>query len=270
MPTLKTWTLALLAGASVLPACFVAGCSSNSQPIAAIDSPKPSGEFGAFEGSSRDGIERLAERLTGTFRATHTAGNTELPEAIWLNVIPIWPSRTDSERWLYVEQASSSLIDRPERQLIYRVFCAGKEGWANIDGDKPWCVPFPDLLRDTSRYLYCIEAFTLPGDASVYAQAWMNPTKRDLIEALHPTSLTRRSGCEIYLVERTRGEFVGGTRAKSCSADVPHAAYITSKITISSDITMWEQGFADSGAQVWGPSDGGYQFRSVDPYQIMY
>lgn len=270
MTNLTTSIRALLASLCVFPTSLIVGCSNSQPPVASNDSPRSRGELGAFEGSSRDGIERLATRLIGTYRASLTTGNTLLPERIHLNINPIWPSRTESERWLYVEQASEHSKNKPDRQLIYRVFCAGKEGWANVDGDKPWCARFPDILIDTSRYLYCIEVFTLPDNANAYAGGWQSRSTLDMINALDPASLSPKRGCEIYLVERLPGVFIGGTRANSCAFDTPHTTYVTCEIDTSSDITIWERGYSDSGVQVWGPIDGGYRFEDVDPDHIMY
>ncbi len=261
----RTTTRLLTAALACALATILAGCTQQRREAAADPIRRPPTQLAP---SPAEGVERLAQLLTGSFSSSDQAtANPDDYMDVRLRVVPIWEGRDASSRWLYVEQAAAASLDRPYRQRIYRVFCAGKEGWANTVGDKDWCVRWPDIENDFSRPLYCSEVHTLPGDPLVYAgagagEAAANSAARlAALESLSPSDLTRRNGCEVYLLEREPGIFVGGTRGNACTSELRDASYATSTVTIARwGIESWDQGFDASGSQVWGATKGGYHF----------
>lgn len=164
---------------------------------------------------------------------------------IRLHMTLIWPSRTsDSEKWLYVEQAMAEAQDRPYRQRIYRVT--------------------PGTSERGGVGTLVSEVFELPGGpegALMYAGAWQTP---DSMETLSPEQLSKRDGCDVVLREVVAGTFEGGTVGKACLSSLRGATYVTSKVRMdATGLVTWDQGFDASDKQVWGAVKSGYEFRRV-------
>ena len=70
--------------------------------------------------ASADELDTLVEWMTGSFSSQAQAQADERYYDIRLEMVPIWTDRDDG-RWLYVEQAAASALERPYRQRIYRV-----------------------------------------------------------------------------------------------------------------------------------------------------
>lgn len=182
------------------------------------------------------GLHLLSSWMAGTFTSEAQASTD--PEHYFnvrLIMSPIWTDRTDG-RWLYVEQAMATALDKPYRQRVYHVTAVG-------DG-------------------YQSAVFTMPGNALDYAGAWNDPAK---LAALTPESLTQRDGCEIVLHwDESESAFRGGTQAASCPSDLRGAKYATSEVSVrANEIVSWDRGFDAQGNQVWGATMGGYQFVKV-------
>lgn len=181
-------------------------------------------------------IHLLASWMSGTFTSeAQAAADPEHYYNVRLVMVPIWTERTDG-RWLYVEQALATALDKPYRQRIYRL---------TSEGDS-----------------YISSVFTLPGDPLEFSGAWAEPGR---FGTLSPEQISPRGGCDIVMQwDAQRREFQGGTTADDCPSDLRGARYSTSQVRISAtDIISWDRGFDAQGNQVWGATTGGYQFVKV-------
>lgn len=202
-------------------------------PLALLASCTASGG----RGTSATQLEELASRLAGTFTSEAQASTDPSNYFnVRLVMAPIWPERRDG-KWLYVEQALATALDKPYRQRIYQLT-------SGVDG------------KLTSS------VYTLPGDPLDLAGAWQNPSKFD---DLAPQFLAERDGCEIVLTfDQPKDQFVGSTVGKNCPSDLRGASYATSEVAVSRDgIISWDRGFDAAGNQVWGATMGGYQFVKI-------
>lgn len=227
MPTPTARTIVLFAALSL--AAGLGSCASSGRGGGG-------GGGGPGGGGGQAKLDLLAQWMAGTYTSEAQASND--PENYFnvrLVMTPIWTERSDG-RWLYVEQAMASALDRPYRQRIYQVSREGNGFESTV--------------------------YTLPGDALAYAGAWQDPSRFD---RLSPQMLAEREGCEIALKwDASSGSFTGSTLGNNCPSDLRGASYATSEVTITANqLTSWDRGFDASGNQVWGAQLGGYQFVKV-------
>jgi len=189
--------------------------------LAATD-PAPEGD---------EDFATLCRWLTGSFSsAAQAAADTNYYD-IHLQMVPIWPERSDGY-WLYVEQAVGSSLDRPYRQRVYRV-------------------------RRLAENLYESAVYTL-ADPKAAVGAWQQDRP---LAGLSPSALERRDGCAVLLRRDPSGEFSGGTVGRCCESTLGSAAYATSEIVLRADgMTTWDRGFTPDGEQAWGAEQGPYVF----------
>ena len=77
-------------------------------------------------GPSED-AETLVAWMTGSFSSRAQAERDSTYFHITLEMAPIWTDVwTDTEAWLYIEQAAASALDRPYRQRVYRLEKVGR------------------------------------------------------------------------------------------------------------------------------------------------
>lgn len=181
----------------------------------------------------------LARTMTGAYSsAEQAAADPDNYRDVRLLMAPApWPATPDA-RWLYVEQAMASSLDKPYRQRVYRLS-------QNADGS------------------FTSAVFTLPGDALRFARA-ADPDASTLA-SITPAELTERAGCAITLrwTPSSRA-YVGSTRDKDCPSDLRGAAYATSDVVITlNELRSWDRGFDASGKQAWGAEKGPYIFRRI-------
>ena len=189
----------------------------------------------AVESSSAHGtVDELAAWMTGAFDSSAQAeADPENYYAVRLVMFPIWTERDDG-RWLYVEQAVSTALDRPYRQRVYHL----SEG----DGE---------LLS---------AVYELPGDPLVFAGAWARPAR---FAGFGPDDLVTREGCTIHLC-RAGEIYVGATRADECKSTLRGATYATSEVEVAPDrLTSWDRGWNDAGEHIWGATEGAYVFERI-------
>lgn len=179
-------------------------------------------------------IAQLAQLMTGTFDSSEQASQDSLFFDISLVMVPIW-EQDQQAKWLYVEQAVSRAKDRPYRQRVYRI-SAGEQG------------------SFESR------VYALPQE-SRFIHAWDKP---ELFAQITPDSLILREGCSVFLTKD--GDcYAGSTQPNSCSSTLRGATYATSKVQVcQGQITSWDQGWNDTGEQVWGATTAGYVFKKTD------
>lgn len=175
-------------------------------------------------------LNELVALMTGSFSSELQSKNDTSYLNIHLVMIPIWDKRTDG-RWLYVEQAVASKLDKPYRQRVYH-------------------------LQHPSKDVFTSEIYTIK-DALSFAGLQKDKQKRakltfDLIELKEGCTVTLRKQDDIY---------EGGTDADKCPSDLRGARYATTKIVLKKgELDSWDQGFDATGKQVWGATKGGYIF----------
>ncbi|MGP1346007.1 MAG: chromophore lyase CpcT/CpeT [Phycisphaerales bacterium] len=186
----------------------------------------------------------MARIMDGHYTSTAQAlANPDSFFDIHLHMTPIWTDRAGSgpgegqTLWVYVEQAAATRLDRPYRQRIYRI---------------DWTAPESVESR----------VYLLPGDPLAYAGAHEDPSRLD---ALTPADLIPREGCTVYLrYNQDTRNFTGGTRGNGCESELAGAAYATSTVTMDADTLLtWDRGWSADGEQVWGSTEGPYEFRRI-------
>jgi CpeT protein len=185
---------------------------------------------------SEDRLLTLRAYLSGSFSSEDQAARDGSYYHITLHTTPMWTWRDDGP-WLYVEQAVTETPDRPYRQRVYKLERTG-------DG------------RFWSR------VFVIPHAAS-YAGAWKSGSP---LSEVSPSHLEERVGCAITLEwDDERKVFVGSTSGTGCPSDLAGAAYATSTVTLEPDrMLTWDRGYDATGQQVWGATEGGYEFLRVN------
>lgn len=169
--------------------------------------------------------------MEGTFSSKAQSQRDSSYFDISLHMARIWESDTENH-WLYVEQAMSSMQEKPYRQRVYKV-------------------------EQTGSGTFKSAVYTLPEPEKCIG-AWKD---NSIFKSLKPTDLTLREGCAVYLTKQKDGSFSGSTKANDCESNLRGAKYATSKVTITAKgLQSWDQGFDATGKQVWGATKGGYEF----------
>jgi hypothetical protein len=171
---------------------------------------------------------------------------------IHLSMTPIWPElSSDTQAWLYVEQAVSSGRNRPYRQRIYRVMPLAEKD--RVEVPVPGSTPARTALAS-----FVSEVYKIPGQEA-YVNADGDPSR---FAALRPEMLEKLEGCSVYLARIGAGEFAGGTLGSGCvSSAFRGADYVTSEVLVlSTGLKTWDRGFDKRGAHVWGAEKGPYEF----------
>jgi hypothetical protein len=178
--------------------------------------------------------------MTGEFSSAEQAARDPDFRDISLKVSRIWTGGDDGI-WLYVEQAVSTMLDRPYRQRVYHL------------------TAIPNTRIPTFRS----EVYTLPGDARQFVGATNDPAK---LARITPNDLVSREGCAVILKLTGPSTFSGSTVERNCQSEFQKASYATSEVTIRPDgVVSWDRGFDNEGKQVWGATKGGYHFVRISP-----
>jgi hypothetical protein len=187
-------------------------------------------------GAAEDRLLTLRTYLCGEHSSEAQAARDGSYYHITLHTTPMWTWRDDGP-WLYVEQAVAETPDTPYRQRVYK-------------------------LERTSDGRFWSRVFVIPQAAS-YAGAWKSGSP---LSELSPSDLEERVGCAITLAwDDQRKVFVGSTSGTGCPSDLAGAAYATSSVTIEPDrMLTWDRGYDTTGQQVWGATEGGYEFLRID------
>ena len=174
-------------------------------------------------------LKKVAKWLQGSYSSELQSKNDSDYFNISLKIIPIWTKRTDGF-WFYVEQAMSTMTDKPYRQRVYHLTepQAGKFESAIFMLDNP--LRFAGKVQD--------------------------------VEALPIDSIHLKEGCSVYLAfNKDNKSYVGGTDGVNCPSDRSGAKYATSIVTLDKEqLLSWDQGFDAENKQVWGATKGGYHF----------
>lgn len=179
----------------------------------------------------------LVSRMTGSFNSSEQEASDSAYFNINLEMVRIWPERTDAV-WLYIEQATSWSLDKPYRQRVYKV-----------------------TRLDDTYFQSEVYSFDEP---LRFAGVWK---EKEPLAGLTPDSLSVRQGCAIILIKKD-GNFVGSTIEKNCVSNLRGASYATSEVSIEKDVLRsWDRGFNDKDEHVWGAEKGPYIFKKYKDYE---
>jgi CpeT/CpcT family (DUF1001) len=143
----------------------------------------------------------------------------------------IWMDRTDG-KWLYVEQAMASKLEKPYRQRVYH-------------------------LQHPTTTTFTSDIYTIK-DAISFAGAHNDESK---MQKLTFDKIELKDGCTVTLNAKGNEVYDGGTDKDKCPSDLRGAKYATTKINMKNgELISWDQGFDATGKQVWGAEKGGYIF----------
>lgn len=175
-------------------------------------------------------LEQFTSLMVGTFTSELQAKTDTNYFNISLVMTPIWTNRTDG-KWLYVEQAVASKLDKPYRQRVYH-------------------------LQHPSKEVFTSDIYTIK-DAMSFAGLQNDSAKRDKLTF---EAIELKDGCTVTLLKKNN-VYEGGTNADHCPSDLRGAKYATTKILLKKgELHSWDQGFDANGKQVWGATNGGYIF----------
>lgn len=173
--------------------------------------------------------------MTGSFSSAAQAERDTNYYHISLHMYPIWQSKYPGEHWLYVEQAVAAMPEKPYRQRVYHVEKVGDNQWSSA-------------------------VYTL-ADPGKWVGKWKTPGDFDQIDK---GNLSEREGCAVLLSKTGPQQFSGSTDAEKCQSSLRGATYATSRVTVQPDLILsWDQGFDAKGNQVWGATEGGYEFIRI-------
>ncbi len=203
-------------------------CSGNGQ---GPGEPGPQSELEAA-------ADRLATWLTGRFDSADQAAQNSSYYKIQLQACEV-DAPSMGTRVLYVEQASMGDLGNPYRQRLYVIEPVEGEG---------------------VKVRSSIFAFDDP-------EAVVGLCRGAVTWSESAFPVTERAGCAVTLTWNDQ-DFQGGTQGKQCASTLGGAAYATSEVTVEADrLLSWDRGFNDSDVQVWGATEGPYEFirRDGDP-----
>ena len=186
----------------------------------------------SFQKEADTPFSLLRQFMSGSFSSEAQSKNDSDYFDIRLRMEPIWKP-TESEFFLYVEQAMSTALDKPYRQRIYRVVKESDESFIS--------------------YIYIVNA----------PQRFTGKSGSDAVfSEITPDSLKILEGCEVRLSYNLKlNQFEGSTADRTCPSTRSGATHTTSKVVITANgMTSWDQGWNEAGAQVWGATKGGYEF----------
>ena len=133
---------------------------------------------------------------------------------------------------LYVEQAASDTPTQPYRQRLYVITGGGNvrsEFWA------------PNVDVELSGVCSKDEQAEIAGD-----------------------QFTLLDGCGVWFTKGQDEGFEGSTEGKGCASTLRGASYVSSEVTLTEGrVQSWDQGFDANDTQVWGATDGPYNFARI-------
>lgn len=178
---------------------------------------------------TKDELKSLQKMMTGSFDSSLQAERDSSYYDISLEMYPIWEK--SGAYYLYVEQAVSTMKDKPYRQRVYKIEALEKGKFVS-------------------------KVYSL-NDPKVFIGKYNDPSFFDKFDT---SILKERDGCGVYLT-KNGDTYHGSTDESKCKSTLRGASYATSKVTIKKDrIESWDQGFNDQNEQVWGATKGGYIF----------
>jgi hypothetical protein len=180
----------------------------------------------------------LARWSAGIWRSNDQARRDPAYLDIRTAQTPIWPERgTDGSHWFYVESAQAHIPGEPYRQNVFRL------------------VPQPDgTVRSEQFRLSDAARARVAGSAA-----------RGQTPSLTPEDITPIEGCTLTL-RRAGDTFTGTMNGQDCRNTFRGADFLDASTRITADLLYtWDRGMRFNGEQVWGPRNGGYEFRREMP-----
>ena len=176
-----------------------------------------------------DILEEFEAQLSGRFTSETQSQSDPNYFAVQLHACPVDVSEL-GEYVLYVEQGMVSDTSSPYRQRFY-------------------------VLHQEDENTVRSEIYTLENPS-----VFIGLCNEEEIASFEASVATHKEGCHVTLEWDGTG-FSGSTDEESCSSDMNGASYATSIVTTTTErIESWDQGWDDSGNQVWGAVDGAYVF----------
>lgn len=184
----------------------------------------------ASNGSADKELAAFAKMMAGTYNSTAQAKRDTDYFSISLVMHPIWTDRSDA-KWIYVEQAMSTKLEKPYRVRVYQ-------------------------LEHPSKGVFTSKIYTIKEEKSFFG-LHKDAAKE---KALTFDKIEIKDGCTVTLAEKA-GIYTGGTDADKCPSSLRGAKYATTKITMKKgELVSWDQGFDATNKQIWGATKGGYVF----------
>lgn len=87
-------------------------------------------------------------------------------------------------------------------------------------------------------------------------------SKEKPFSSLKPDELTLVEDCAVIFVRKTEQKFQGTTAGTDCKSGSRRASYIIQDYQVFENKVVWlENGFDSDNKIIWGPLNGGYQFK---------
>jgi hypothetical protein len=178
-------------------------------------------------------LKELFSLMQGSFNSEIQSQVDSSYYNISLHMYPIWEEKGN---FLYVEQALSSMQDKPYRQRIYEVTKASDSTFSSA-------------------------VYTLKAD-SIWVGKWKN---LKVFDSISMEDIAIKEGCEVILKSVNRNHFIGKTGDTTCVSTMRGASFARSEVEILEDkIISWDRGFDANGNYVWGAEKSGYIFNKLD------
>lgn len=196
--------------------------------------------FSSLSAAEPSYLDELTAMTVGSFSTIDQARRDSRYGVAEAEIVRIWPERRDGV-WMYQEQTllgeTAATVDPAMKAKPYfaRVIHSVE--------DKPGVV---------TRTVHRLKA----PDKALGAWKTVAPLRR-----LTPDDLLS-SECTIT-VERVAEKMWRSTSAKCPNAYKGAAFALSLGIAVDGQYANWDRGFSADGAQVWGPSSGGYIFKRV-------
>lgn len=182
---------------------------------------------------AQSNLQRLADWMAGTYSSSEQARRDTSYRDISLSITPIWKEKSVKDHWFYVEQAVTSMKNKPYRQRIYH-------------------------LRQVGRNKYESEVYTLKCPQLCIG-------KPEFVNGLPTDSMEVKRGCSVFLIYNDAGYFEGSTHENDCASELYGASFATSSVKVyQNKLESWDRGFNREGKQVWGAEKGGYLFIKAE------
>lgn len=175
------------------------------------------------------GLKKLAKAMKGIYDNSNQAALDTNFFAISLKITPIWKNNSNGY-WFYVEQAVSTMQNKPYRQRVYH-------------------------LTEPTKGKFESAVYTLNNPLRFAG-------KVNEVEKLTPDSLIAREGCSVFLqFDKMNKVFKGSTENNKCTSDLKGASYATSEVSIfKNKLISLDRGYDLTNKQVWGSTIGPYVF----------
>ena len=181
-------------------------------------------------GSTDKELDQLSLLLQGKYSSELQAINDTDYFNISLIMTPIWTGKKDG-KWMYVEQAMATKLNKPYRQRVYH-------------------------LQHPAKDVFTSDIYTIKNALSFAGLQ----NDKDKMDKLIFDSIDLKEGCTVTLINHNN-IYSGGTDNDKCPSDLRGAKYATTKIVLKKgELDSWDQGFDATGKQVWGATKGGYIF----------